>query len=492
MNRNNRTHKSEFHNENYKKTAENKRRRLQRERYKSKKTKATKRAVPKPKKSKESLSDAMMFLIDDGSSYNYLKPQRRINKKKKTKKIEDEYVNDKKKKDPNDQLRIKFTSTPFMNLNLSSLMSDMLGRSLQKKKKQEEESEDKDSEDIYKYDPKKKYEEQDYKIKTINDLITLGKTYKKELAKTYPIDMYKLHKLIGPLEELNGVVGMEDVKKSVVNNIIYFLQDLDDEKNMMHTVITGPPGVGKTMLGHILAKLYYNMGILKRSSKKFVNPLTGEKENFKFTIARRSDLVGRYLGETAIKTQEVINNALGGILFIDEAYSLGNPEKRDSFSKECIDTINQNLTEKKGQLIVMIAGYEQELETCLFSHNPGLRRRFMFKYKIDKYDHKELADIFLGKIKKSTWQLEDESEEYINEIYEFFKENYKMFTNYGGDMELLLFSCKISHSLRIFGKNHNIRKKINLEDIKLGLDIFKRHKNNKKSEEASHFGMMYS
>ena len=80
--------------------------------------------------------------------------------------------------------------------------------------------------------------------------------------------MKTLHKLIEPLEKLNNVIGMKNVKKNIIKQIIFFLQDLDVEKNMMHTVITGPPGVGKTMLGQILSQIYFKMGIIKGSKKK--------------------------------------------------------------------------------------------------------------------------------------------------------------------------------------------------------------------------------
>ena len=88
------------------------------------------------------------------------------------------------------------------------------------------------------------------------------------------------------------------------------------------------------------------MGVLKGSDKAF-NSLTGKKDDFVVKIVKRKDLIGEYLGHTAVKTQKVIDECKGGVLFIDEAYSLGNTDKKDTYSKECIDTINQNLTEKK-------------------------------------------------------------------------------------------------------------------------------------------------
>ena len=99
--------------------------------------------------------------------------------------------------------------------------------------------------------------------------------------------------------------------------------------------------------------------------------------------------------KSTIKTRELLEKASGGVLFIDEAYSLGNSEKRDSFSKEAIDMINQYLSENKNDLMVIIAGYDEELDKCFFAYNPGLKRRFSSYYKIEGYDYNELIDIFL-------------------------------------------------------------------------------------------------
>jgi hypothetical protein len=209
---------------------------------------------------------------------------------------------------------------------------------------------------------------------------------------------------------------------------------------MLHTVIQGPPGVGKTMLGHIIGQIYWELDIIqtdipyksesnsvqeKRKTKyilesdddsyysdddddyypksklnNFIKSVVkkgpvskntrssiNNPPELKFKVAKRSDLIAKYLGQTAAKTQEVIDDAVGGVLFIDEAYSLGNADGGDSYAKECIDTINQNLTEKKNQLLVIIAGYENALEECFFAYNEGLNRRFPFRYTIDAYTY---------------------------------------------------------------------------------------------------------
>ena len=112
---------------------------------------------------------------------------------------------------------------------------------------------------------------------------------------------------------------------------------------MLHCVIEGPPGVGKTEVAKILGQIYRKMGILTSD---------------KFKSVKRSHLIGGYLGQTAIKTQKVLDECNGGVLFIDEAYSLGNSEGKDSYSKECIDTLTAHLSENKQNFICIIAGYK--------------------------------------------------------------------------------------------------------------------------------------
>lgn len=337
-------------------------------------------------------------------------------------------------------------------------------------------------EEPFKIDLNKKYDELNCVITNINDLIELSKKYTPN--HNYPINLKILVELKEPLEELNNLIGMSNVKTNIIDQILYYLQNFENG-NMMHTVLYGQPGVGKTLLGSILSKIYYKMGILKRSNNA-VNDFTGKKSEYNFRIVKRSELIGEYLGHTAVKTQKVIDSCKGGVLFIDEAYSLGNYEQKDSYSKECIDTINQNLTENKNNIICIIAGYEKELEKCFFAHNPGLKRRFPFVYNIEKYNAHELALIFIKMTKDTNWKLDTKL---YDDIFEFIKMNYNKFKNLGGDMENLLFKCKLAHSNRVFGKMPQLKKILTLKDLENGLEIFEK---NFKKEDDNNYLHLYN
>ena len=290
-------------------------------------------------------------------------------------------------------------------------------------------------------------------IETIDDLIELGKLYDpKNPKKKYNINVKKLNDLIGPLTELNRMIGMKNVKQTVVDLIIYYLQDFEKyTDNMMHTVIYGPPGCGKTELANILAKIYCKMGIIKTN---------------KVVKKKRSDLVGEYLGHTAKQTQRAIDEAKDGVLFIDEAYSLGNKELRDSFAKECIDTLNQNLTENKNKFICIIAGYKHALSKCFFAYNEGLERRFPFKFEVDPYTGEDLKNIFIKIVKVNDWILHEDIPT------EFFENNINYFKFYGGDMETLFHFTKITHARRVFCLPKKDKKSINYKDVEKAFELF--------------------
>lgn len=308
-------------------------------------------------------------------------------------------------------------------------------------------------------------------INSITDILKLIDTYKNDPSIKYNIDMKALHSIKEPLEELNNMIGMKELKNNIVDQILYFIQELHKNKDLtgeyLHTVIYGPPGTGKTEIAKIMGKIYSKIGILSKGTFKKVT---------------RSDLIAGYLGQTALKTKDVIKEALGGVLFIDEAYSLGNPEKRDSFSKECIDTLCEALSDKKENLMVIIAGYEKELKECFFSFNQGLDSRFTWRFKTDEYTHEDLYKIFLKKVNDIGWEIDDNS----NITSEWFKKNKDCFRFYGRDIETLLSKTKIAHSRRVFCRPELEKKKLKLKDLDKGFEIYLKNddiKSRKEEEE---------
>lgn len=278
-------------------------------------------------------------------------------------------------------------------------------------------------------------------IKSINDIIKLNNLW---IHLRHNITLQKLYNLIPALIKLDKMIGLLDIKKDIFKKIIYYIQNPHDDE-YLHTIISGPPGVGKTEFAKIYADICVRLGILKTN---------------KFIEIKRDDLIGQYLGQTAPRTRELLESAMGGVLFLDEAYSLGNSEKKDSFSKEAIDMLNQYLSERKSEFMFIAAGYEEDLDSCFFAHNKGLRRRFHSHYKISGYKPKELREILIGKVANTQYSINIPSKELDN----FFCENKEQFKNYGGDIEKLFNEIKQVQSLRTFNLNIS-NKDIDIEDI---------------------------
>jgi len=326
-------------------------------------------------------------------------------------------------------------------------------------------------------------------INTLEDLLNFIEKNPIEKEVEYNIQLQSLHDIRDSLEELNKIIGMQHLKTNIVSQILYFVQEfyktlsgneketttninaninINTNKNQdfLHTVISGPPGTGKTEIAKLMGKIYSKLGILSKGTFKKVT---------------RSDLIAGYLGQTAIKTREVVQESLGGVLFIDEAYSLGNTEKRDSFSKECIDTLCEALSDHKDNWMVIIAGYEEELNECFFNYNRGLDSRFTWRFHTDEYGAEELYLIFLKKVNDIGWiVLKSEREKKID--VKWFEKNKEHFKFYGRDMETLLSRIKIAHSKRVFGFEEGEKRKISYEDLEKGLELFLKNTNQKKRE----------
>ena len=293
-------------------------------------------------------------------------------------------------------------------------------------------------------------------IENINDILDLIKKYPLKLDVEYNINMESLHNIKAPLIRLDNMIGMKKLKTNIVDQILYFVQDLHknegkDNIDFMHTVIYGPPGTGKTEIANIIGDIFSNLGILK---------------NKIFKKATRSELIAGYLGQTALKTKDLVKSCLGGCLFIDEAYALGNSEKRDSFAKECIDTLCEALSFYKNDLMVIIAGYEKDLKDCFFAYNAGLESRFTWRFNTDNYNVTELNQIFHKKVKDIGWDFKEELKD------SWFTDKMDYFKYFGRDMETLLAKTKICHSRRVFCKSANEKRKLCIEDIDSGFKCF--------------------
>jgi SpoVK/Ycf46/Vps4 family AAA+-type ATPase len=170
----------------------------------------------------------------------------------------------------------------------------------------------------------------------------------------------------------------------------------------LHLVFSGNPGTGKTTVARIVGDIYRNIGILSKGH---------------LIETDRSGLVAGYVGQTAIKTQEIVQKALGGILFIDEAYTLSNNDSDNDFGKEAIDTLLKLMEEHRNDLIVIVAGYSEPINRFLKS-NPGLESRFNTFIHFDDYNFSELHKIFANFCKKYNYTVENEAEKMLLQYFQ--------------------------------------------------------------------------
>ena len=312
-------------------------------------------------------------------------------------------------------------------------------------------------------DAEKKYDFKilENKIEDIDDLITLGEQYKRNIVskeKRYNLNLRVLSEMVNPLKELNNMIGMDNIKQSIFNKIILFLQGLDNiNKDYQHIVLCGGPGMGKTEVAKIIGKIYSKMGILSKGDFKEV---------------KLTDLKAGYVGQSEIKTQKILDEAKGCVLFIDEAYSIGSNDKIDSYSQGILDLINPYLDKNKNDFILIIAGYKDDLLARFFRGNQGLKSRFGLWLEIDKYSGNDLKKIFIKKIRDYEWTIND------NEIDDkFFTEHKEHFKFYGRDIENFFSKCKLAHAKRVLFDLPESKKKILKEDIMNGYKIYKKELN---------------
>lgn len=223
-----------------------------------------------------------------------------------------------------------------------------------------------------------------------------------ELLKVYNHDAEEADSRTLPelLDALNSLVGLENVKAQV-NDLISFqkvqslrrAQGLFSQKGTLHLAFIGNPGTGKTTVARIIGHIYKQIGLLSRGH---------------FVEASRTDLIAGYQGQTALKVKKVIERAKGGVLFIDEAYSITENDHSDSYGRECLTELTKALEDYRDDLVVIVAGYPEPMEH-FFQSNPGLRSRFNTFIRFDDYSPEELMDILQKICRDNDYILTEEA-----------------------------------------------------------------------------------
>ena len=260
------------------------------------------------------------------------------------------------------------------------------------------------------------------------------------------------------LKRLDELIGLDQVKQQVhdwVKQIKVFklrkMRGIKVPDISYHMVFTGNPGTGKTTVARLLAQIYRALGIVKKGQCVEV---------------KRGDLVAGYVGQTALKTQEVINRAQGGVLFIDEAYMLANGSSND-FGQEAIDTLLKEMEDRRDQFVVVVAGYDSLMQNFIES-NPGLKSRFKNYLRFTDYTGEQLMEIFLGLCEKNQYSLSQGAQrmlaKYFDDLYEHRDNNF----GNGRDVRNLFETIVTKQSVRVAGlsnpDNHTITE-IREEDL---------------------------
>ncbi|MBE5792425.1 MAG: AAA family ATPase [Clostridiales bacterium] len=215
------------------------------------------------------------------------------------------------------------------------------------------------------------------------------------------------------LKELHTYIGLESIKKeveSLVNMVkIHALRKehgLPTVDMSLHMVFSGNPGTGKTMIARLMARIYKSLGILSKGQLVEVD---------------RSGLVAGYVGQTATKTQAAVEKALGGVLFIDEAYALTYKKEGNDFGQEAVDTLLKMMEDNRDNLVVIVAGYDGLMDEFIHS-NPGLESRFNRYLHFDDYTTEEMLSIFDMRVKSGGYTLNENARDEVKAFIE--KENY--------------------------------------------------------------------
>ncbi len=255
--------------------------------------------------------------------------------------------------------------------------------------------------------------EQPFRMKNNGQIsIVLNSQRKRPLKKTplesplFAKEIPHEHTVLKEIEEeLDSLVGLEEIKKTIKEIYAWLYVNkkreeagLKAEKQVLHMMFKGNPGTGKTTVARLLGKFFRKMNVLSKGH---------------LIEAERADLVGEYIGHTAQKTRDLIKKAMGGILFVDEAYSLGRGGEKD-FGKEAIDTLVKHMEDKQHDFILILAGYSREMDQFL-ALNPGLHSRFPIIIHFPDYTAEQLMEIGYKMLKEREYTLSREAEKKLRD-----------------------------------------------------------------------------